>query len=117
MAAYEGNAEAVAAVNAARHPAVKAIQRNLFGDPVSSDELGKFTTAIFDPPYAGAAAQVGELAKAKLDTIIGVSCNPQSFARDAAVLTASGYTLIAVTPVDQFLWSADVELVGVFRRI
>ena len=49
--------------------------------------------------------------------IVGVSCNPISFARDAAALVAGGYTLEAVTPVDQFLWSEHVELVGVFRRV
>jgi 23S rRNA (uracil1939-C5)-methyltransferase len=117
VTAYEGNAEAVAAVNAARYPQVKALQRNLFSDPVTSDELKGFAAAIFDPPYAGAAAQVAELAESKLETIIGVSCNPQSFARDAAVLIEGGYKLMSVMPVDQFLWSADVELVGTFKKL
>jgi 23S rRNA (uracil1939-C5)-methyltransferase len=114
--AVEGNAEAVAVVNATRHPRVKARQRNLSSDPVTCNELKKFKAAIFDPPYAGAAAQVVELVASNLETIIGISCNPQSFARDAAMLIEAGYRLTAITPVDQFLWSADVELVGVFRR-
>jgi 23S rRNA (uracil1939-C5)-methyltransferase len=32
------------------------------------------------------------------------------------VLIGAGFTLERVWPIDQFLWSAHVELVGVFRR-
>ena len=48
--------------------------------------------------------------------VVGVSCNPQTFARDARVLIDAGFRLERVTPVDQFLWSAHVELVSVFKR-
>ena len=48
--------------------------------------------------------------------VVGVSCNPQTFARDARTLIDAGFVLERVTPVDQFLWSAHVELVGVFKR-
>ena len=116
VTAFESNEIAVASINAVRQPRVKAIRRNLFSDPVTADELKAYTSAIFDPPYAGAAAQVQELAMSGLETIVGVSCNPQSFARDAAVLVEGGYKLTKLTPVDQFIWSADVEIVGVFKQ-
>ncbi len=45
-----------------------------------------------------------------------VSCNPISFARDAAILIAGGYRLGVVQPVDQFRWSGHVEIVAAFRR-
>ena len=48
--------------------------------------------------------------------VVGVRCNPATFARDAASLAKAGFRLETVTPVDQFLWSSHVELVGVFRR-
>jgi 23S rRNA (uracil1939-C5)-methyltransferase len=48
--------------------------------------------------------------------VVAVSCNPATFARDASTLIAGGYALRTVTPVDQFLWSAHLELVGVFER-
>jgi 23S rRNA (uracil1939-C5)-methyltransferase len=35
-------------------------------------------------------------------------------ARDAAVLRQAGYRLAVATPVDQFVWSAQVEAVCVF---
>ena len=46
---------------------------------------------------------------------IYVSCDPMSLGRDAAVLRNAGYRLEKVTPIDQFLWSARLEAVAVFR--
>ena len=51
-----------------------------------------------------------------MPTVVAVSCSPASFARDAALLVAGGYRLERVVPVDQFVYSAHVELVAVFRR-
>jgi 23S rRNA (uracil1939-C5)-methyltransferase len=45
-----------------------------------------------------------------------VSCNPATFARDARILIAGGYRPTQVTPVDQFRYSAHVELVGRFEK-
>jgi len=95
---------------------VTVARRNLYRDPLSADELGRFDAVVFDPPRAGATAQAAELARSPVPLVVGVSCNPASFARDAASLVAGGYRLERVTPVDQFLWSEHVELVGVFRR-
>jgi 23S rRNA (uracil1939-C5)-methyltransferase len=70
---------------------------------------------VFDPPRAGAEAQARELARSKVKTVVAVSCDPTSFARDAAILVGSGYELLSVTPVDQFAYAAHVELVAIFR--
>jgi len=48
--------------------------------------------------------------------VIYVSCSPATFARDAKILVSGGYRLVRVTPIDQFRYSAHVELVGVFAR-
>ena len=89
--------------------------RDLFRRPVLPDELARFDAAVIDPPRAGAAAQIAELAQAQTPIIAHVSCNPQTFARDAETLCKAGYVLEWVQPVDQFRWSAHVELVGAFR--
>lgn len=90
--------------------------RDLFRDPFSAKELDRFDGLVFDPPRAGAEAQAHQIAKAKIKRVVGVSCDPQTFARDAAILIAGGYTLNSVTPVDQFRHTAHLECVGVFRR-
>ncbi len=89
--------------------------RDLFRRPLLPDELSKFDAVVIDPPRAGAAAQIAELAQAQVPVIAHVSCNPQTFARDAETLCKAGYDLEWVQPVDQFRWSAHVELVGAFR--
>jgi 23S rRNA (uracil1939-C5)-methyltransferase len=71
---------------------------------------------VLDPPRAGALEQTQQVAQTKAATVVYVSCNPVTFARDARVLLDAGFRLESVTPVDQFLWSAHVELVSVFRR-
>ena len=95
---------------------VKTEMRDLFERPLTLKELKGFDAIVFDPPRAGALMQATEIARSRAPVVIGVSCNPVSFARDAAVLRDGGYELTEVTPVDQFVYSSHVELVGVFRR-
>lgn len=95
---------------------VTAVTRDLFREAMVPVELNGYDAVVFDPPRAGAEAQARELAKSKVKTVVAVSCEPRTFARDAAILVAGGYRLETVTPVDQFAWSTHVEVVGVFRR-
>jgi 23S rRNA (uracil1939-C5)-methyltransferase len=95
---------------------VEAKARDLFRDPLAPVELNPFDAVVFDPPRAGAEAQSKELARSTVKTVVAVSCEPKTFARDAAILIAGGYRLERVTPVDQFAYSTHVEVVGVFRR-
>ena len=95
---------------------IEAIERDLFRRPFARSELGRFDAVVFDPPRQGAAAQARELAASAVATVVAVSCNPTTFARDARILVDGGYRLVRVTPVDQFLYSAHVELVARFQK-
>ena len=95
---------------------VTAERRNLFSRPLTARELDRFDGVVLDPPRAGAGAQARELSKARVKRIAYVSCNADSFARDARVLCEAGLGLRSVAPIDQFLWSDHIELVGVFDR-
>lgn len=117
--AVEGDADAVACLMAGARVCqgrVTAERRDLFRDPLLPYDLNRFQAVIFDPPRAGAEAQATELARSTVPTIVAVSCNPASFARDAGLLLEGGYRLTDLWPVDQFLWSSHLELVGLFRR-
>ncbi len=124
VTAFESEEEAVRALQTGADRAagvgkcnpVKAEKRDLFRRPVLPAELKNFDAVVFDPPRAGAKAQADELAQSNVPRIVGVSCNPVSFARDAAILRAGGYQLDWVQPVDQFRHSAHVELVGCFTK-
>lgn len=116
--AVEGDERAAAALARAAMgvPGVTVERRDLARDPLPPDRLARFAAAVFDPPRAGAARQAAALATAALDTVVAVSCNPATFARDAARLIAGGFRLERLTPIDQFAWTPHLELVAAFRR-
>jgi 23S rRNA (uracil1939-C5)-methyltransferase len=95
---------------------IKAEARDLFRRPYSAADLKGVDAVVFDPPRAGAEAQTREIAASGAGVVVGISCNPATFARDARVLIDGGFTLTRVRPVDQFLWSPHIELVGLFTR-
>jgi 23S rRNA (uracil1939-C5)-methyltransferase len=100
-------------------PGVKSITasaRDLDRRPLLVEELAGLDVVVIDPPRAGAAAPHGEIARSACAKVVGVSCNPATFARDARILADGGFTLERVLPVDQFLWSPHIELVGLFSR-
>jgi len=90
--------------------------RDLFRSPLVPTELKQFDAVVFDPPRQGAEAQARELAASIVPVVVAVSCNPTTFARDACILVGGGYRLARVTPVDQFLYSAHVEVVACFKK-
>jgi 23S rRNA (uracil1939-C5)-methyltransferase len=119
VTAMEGDAATHAALDAAARAAggrVTAIRRDLARQPMLPAELKPFAAAVLDPPYAGAADQVAQIARGALTRVIYVSCNPVALARDAAVLRGAGFAVTAATPIDQFRWSTHVESVTVFAR-
>ncbi|KZD11908.1 class I SAM-dependent RNA methyltransferase [Oceanibaculum pacificum] len=119
--AVEGFGPAIEALAAAARKAGPAIrletaQRDLAREPLEPDELAGFDAVVFDPPRAGAREQAIRLSRSEVPALVAVSCNPATFARDARLLIEGGYRLERVVPLDQFLWSAHVELVARFRR-
>ncbi len=90
------------------------INRDLLKNPLSNKNLNQFDCVIMDPPRAGAMKQSSQLAKSDVKKIIYVSCNPDTFMRDKAILESGGYKLESLTAVDQFIGTAHWELVGVF---
>jgi 23S rRNA (uracil1939-C5)-methyltransferase len=120
VAAFDNHEPSIFALqSAAKTPGLKPVTastRDLFRWPLVSDELKKIDFVVLDPPRNGAEAQARELAKSKLRKIAYVSCDADTFARDARILIGGGFKLVEVTPVDQFQYSPHVELVGVFSR-
>ena len=90
--------------------------RDLFKRPLTPLELNAFDAVVLDPPRAGAETQARALAASKICRVVYVSCDAATFARDAAILVAGGFAPRPVTPVDQFLFSSHIEVVGSFER-
>ena len=119
--AVDADKAALAALSGAarKAPKLKPITtetRDLFRQPLQPAELARFDAAVLDPPRAGAAAQAAALANSAVERLTYVSCNPETFARDAGILAGRGFRIVRVCPVDQFLWSSHIELVAHLER-
>jgi 23S rRNA (uracil1939-C5)-methyltransferase len=72
---------------------------------------------LLDPPRAGCGVNTAEqIARLKPGRIVYVSCNPSTFAREAAVLIKQDYELKRLTLVDQFPNTYHIETIGLFER-
>ena len=119
--AFEADDAALAALSeAVRHTPklkpVRTVARDLFRTPVGGKELGRYDAVVFDPPRVGACAQAEALAKSNVKKLVAVSCNPGTLARDLRILVDGGYRITRVVPVDQFLFSAHIEVVAHLER-
>jgi 23S rRNA (uracil1939-C5)-methyltransferase len=119
IAAFDSDAGAVSALQKAATSTsglkpIKAETRDLFRRPLMPQELRDYDAIVFDPPRQGAQAQAQQLAASKIPVVVAVSCNIATFARDARILIDGGYTIEAVTPVDQFRHTPHLELVARF---
>ncbi|MCA3254901.1 MAG: class I SAM-dependent RNA methyltransferase [Alphaproteobacteria bacterium] len=117
--ALDAAGPAVAALLAAARGAGRPVlsqHRDLFRQPLTGAELQRLDAVVIDPPRAGAVEQTKAIAAAGVPVVAAVSCNPNTFARDAAILGGAGYRLGRLWPVGQFRWSTHVELVAEFRR-
>jgi 23S rRNA (uracil1939-C5)-methyltransferase len=119
VTAWEGDPASVSALRAAANHGglsgrIAVTQRDLARQPLQAKELAGFTAVVLDPPFAGAAHQMAQVAAAAVPIVVYVNCNPATLARDARLLSQGGYHLKSALPIDQFLWSARLESVVVF---
>ncbi len=114
-AARDAHLACQAAARAHGRP-VFAQHRDLFRNPLSAEEIGKFDAVLLDPPRAGAREQIDRIAHSTVERVVYISCNPTSWARDARRLVDAGFALQELRPVGQFRWSTHVELASLFVR-
>jgi len=82
-----------------------------------AEKLPNLAVAVVNPPRKGCDAEVLEtLANLSPQRLIYVSCDPDSLARDLALLTQRGYQIEQVQPIDMFPQTAHVETVVLLTR-
>jgi len=116
--AYEGDAAALDALAKAGtgNANLRAMKRDLAREPLTFQELKTYDAVVIDPPRAGALKQAEAIVKSSVSKVVSISCNPDTFARDGAVLAQAGFRLKRLRVVDQFLWAPHVEIAGLFVR-
>ncbi|WP_193337628.1 class I SAM-dependent RNA methyltransferase [Devosia beringensis] len=118
--AFDNDRAGIAALDQARRftkglREITAKCQDLFRDPLTQYELN-YDFVVLDPPRSGAEAQVRELAKSKVKTVVMAACDARTFARDAAILVAGGYAMSDLVAIDQFTQSTHIEMAATFRR-
>ena len=121
VTAVDSSTESIGAISAAArtHSGIKAVEasvRDLFASPYPLADNDYYDTVIFDPPRAGARRQAVEIGRSRVRTVIAVSCNPSTLARDLRILVDAHYDIETIIPVDQFGHAAHIEAVAVLRK-
>lgn len=121
VTAIESDPAAVAAMKAAADAlaggkTLTAIARDLYRAPYTPHEMKGIDAIVFDPPRAGAEAQALQIARSKIANVVAISCDPATFARDAAILIEGGYKLADIVAFDQFRFTSHVEIAAHFVR-
>ena len=95
---------------------IQAQCRDLYGDPLTPKELNEFDNVIINPPRNGAEPQIKNIAKSKIKSLQYISCNPQTFARDAKNLIDLNYKIINICALDQFYFTNHLEILASFTK-
>ncbi len=104
-----------AEVNLADVDNVDLVEGNV--EDVLEDLSGPVDAVVLDPPRTGVHPKVvKELARLAPPTIVYVSCDPATLARDAQQLARHGYRLVEVQPLDMFPQTYHIEAVALLRR-
>lgn len=90
--------------------------RNLMEAPLLCNFLNNFQGIIIDPPRGGACSQIKQIAMSDCPSVTYVSCNPFSFVNDAKILMQGGYRFKNFKLLDQFSWTAHIEVIGNFEK-
>jgi 23S rRNA (uracil1939-C5)-methyltransferase len=76
----------------------------------------RFDIVILDPPRSGASDVVRLIPLLEPGKIVYVSCDPQTLARDLALLRKNGYDVAASRPFDMFPQTHHIESVTILYR-
>ena len=118
--AVEGSEFAIEALEKAarRHQLpIKTMKQDLYQNPVSADIINDYNQIVINPPRNGATPQIKQIALAKsVKQVILVSCSIDNFIRDAQILHNNGFSLENIYPIDQFLYTKHLELIGIFQK-
>lgn len=77
-----------------------------------AEEGEKADVVFMDPPRSGSSRKfINSMLKMSPETIVYISCNPETLARDLIYITKGGYKVKKITPVDMFPHTNHIETV------
>ena len=103
-------------INRISNAAYYCLDANEALDQIKREKL-QFDLAILDPPRTGAAELSSKLYETAASSVIYISCDPQTLARDLSILQHSGYKVSCVQPFDMFPQTYHIETVVYLESI
>ena len=92
-------------------------QADLSSQWLSNDwAKNSFTKVLLDPARAGAEQAVEQVAQLNVATILYVSCDPTTLARDSQILLQKGYKIVKIGLIDMFSQTKHVETMVLFQQ-
>lgn len=89
---------------------------NLFEPDNAAPYAQPFDKVLLDPPRSGAKELLAAMLPVwQAKRIVYIACDPSTLARDAAIITAAGYTCETVGILDMFPHTHHVESMAVFN--
>lgn len=111
------NAEQNAIINNIENVEFNVANLDKYFNNNKSSRYPKPNVVIVDPPRSGMHKKMTQyLPKLNAETIVYVSCNPSTQARDTKILQLNGYDLVKLTIVDMFPHTPHIETVGIFKK-
>lgn len=83
-----------------------------------AEQNAKLDAVIMDPPRSGSSeAFIDAIGTMKPEKVVYISCNPETLARDLALLRKKGYKAKTIQPVDMFAFTVGCEVVTCLYRV
>jgi len=76
----------------------------------------KFSKVLLDPARAGAEFAIEQVIKLGISTILYISCEPTTLAKDSQLLLLKGYRIKKIGLIDMFSQTKHVETMILFQR-
>lgn len=76
-----------------------------------------YSKVLLDPARAGAYEAVAQLVKLNISTIVYVSCDPATLAKDSQLLISSGYKVQKISIMDMFVHTKHIETMVLFKKV
>ena len=84
---------------------------------LNSNSENTINKIVLDPARAGAYNAVKNIVELEVNTVLYISCDAATMARDAKVLLDNGYTLDKISLMDMFSHTRHVETMALFTRV
>jgi 23S rRNA (uracil1939-C5)-methyltransferase len=86
-------------------------------DPKKHNNTAKsFNKVLLDPARAGAWQACEQIVKLKVESVLYVSCDPATLARDSKHFLESGYSIERIAIMDMFAQTKHIETMVLFTR-